>query len=533
LGRAAKAQSPGRDRSAFSSIAPLRRPATIQTMFQARATGLLLILLAFAVSPTLVADIPAMADYPAHLARMHLLVADGTADANPFYEITWRMYPNLGMDLIVPQIARFVPVESATRVFFLFTQLLLVSGAIALELAVKRRHELSGFAALLALHSLPFSLGLINFEFGMAIALWGAASWIAVRERSETLRFAVHAGFVAALFVAHFFALGIYGATLGVLELQRTISQKAGIRDAARSFALLVVPALAVLGLMVATGGSIGERGTEWILTWKPIWLFLALNGYSIHVAAASAAILGVTIAFLLFKKSLQVSGPGKWLAVAFLLLFIAMPSRIVGTKFVDIRLLIAAILIVPAFATIEPVRRAREVAAAAVSAIVLTNSIVVGKVWLDYQREYAALKSSFKHVKRGATVLVGWSDPGASSVLMDAPMKRGPTLAVYYAAALVPSFYTNPGAQPIELRKEFRRFDIDIATESYDPPPVALLALTARNVNPPDAPAYLSNWVAHFDYLYLVGPRTPNPLPELLEEAAGGERFALYRIKK
>ena len=50
---------------------------------------------------------------------------------------------------------------------------------------------------------------------------------------------------------------------------------------------------------------------------------------------------------------------------------------------------------------------------------------------------------------------------------------------------------------------------------------------------NPPDAPAYLSNWAAHFDYLYLVGPRIPNPLPELLEEAAGGERFALYRIKK
>ena len=28
-------------------------------------------------------------------------------------------------------------------------------------------------------------------------------------------------------------------------------------------------------------------------------------------------------------------------------------------------------------------------------------------------------------------------------------------------------------------------------------------------------------------------GPRIPNPLPELLEEAAGGERLALYRIKK
>ena len=284
---------------------------------------------------------------------------------------------------------------------------------------------------------------------------------------------------------------------------------------------------------MVATGGSIGERGTEWILTWKPVWIFLALNGYSIDVAAASAAILGVGIAFLLFKKSLHVSAPGKWLAVAFLLFFLAMPSKLAGSKFVDIRLIIAAILIVPAFATIEPVRRARELAAAAVSAIVLINSIVVGKVWLDYDREYAALKSSFKHLKFGATVLVGWSDPGTSSVLMDAPMKRGPTLAVHYAGALVSSLYTVPGMQPVELRKEFQRFDVNISTENYDPPAVPLLASTARSANPPDAPAYLSNWAAHFDYVYLVGPRIPNPLPDLLEEEVGGERFALYRIKK
>ena len=89
-------------------------------------------------------------------------------------------------------------------------------------------------------------------------------------------------------------------------------------------------------------------------------------------------------------------------------------------------------------------------------------------------------------------------------------------------------------GAHPIELREEFRRFDIDIATESYDPPPVPLLALTARSVNPPDAPAYLSNWAAHFDYLYLVGPRIPNPLPELLERrpVASGSRFIRSRSK-
>src|SRR3954469_16785910 len=109
--------------------------------------------------PTLFVDIPAMADYLNHLARMHLLVDAGTANENPYYEVSFALYPNLAMDLIVPQLARFLEVEGATRLFFFCSQVLIVTGAIALEWAMKRRHEMAGFAALVALPSMPFSYG--------------------------------------------------------------------------------------------------------------------------------------------------------------------------------------------------------------------------------------------------------------------------------------------------------------------------------------------------------------------------------------
>src|SRR5438270_3488697 len=115
--------------------------------------SLILVGLLFAVSvvPVLSVEIPAMIDYVNHLARMHLLVDAAAGRPNPAYEIDWRFYPNLAVDLIVPLAARFVSVETAARLFLLASQTLVVSGAIALELKVRGRHHLSGFAALISL----------------------------------------------------------------------------------------------------------------------------------------------------------------------------------------------------------------------------------------------------------------------------------------------------------------------------------------------------------------------------------------------
>src|SRR5476649_1517647 len=86
------------------------------------------ILLGLSLCPVLLTPIPAMVDYPNHLARMYLIARVGTPDANPFYQIVWALYPNLAMDLAITQIARLVGVENASRLFLLISQVLVVSG---------------------------------------------------------------------------------------------------------------------------------------------------------------------------------------------------------------------------------------------------------------------------------------------------------------------------------------------------------------------------------------------------------------------
>jgi hypothetical protein len=76
-------------------------------------------------------------------------------------------------------------------------------------------------------------------------------------------------------------------------------------------------------------------------------------------------------------------------------------------------------------------------------------------------------------------------------------------------------------------LRPAYRQF----AQPAASPPPrIASLAAIAGGVYD-NSPAYLRSWPNKYDYVYVVGPPTPNPMPLLLHELDAGSRFVLYRI--
>jgi hypothetical protein len=482
--------------------------------------------------PVLLTPIPAMVDYLNHLARMYILSQSGTPDANPYYEVAWALYPNLAMDLLVPRMARLVSVENATRLFLVMSQLLIVCGALVLEWVVKKRFHFAGFAALMFLYCLPFTWGFVNFEFGLGLAVWGIAAYLMVAERAWPIRFGVNAVFVTALFTAHFFSLGIYGATLGVYELWRGYDRKA-YRDAALRLAMLALPAAALFGVMQLTAGSIGSEGTNWHFEFKPIWLFRIMNGYNLPVSAASALAL-MALLYLAAKRGvLKLEPVGIWLAAGFALLYLAIPSTLLGTSFADIRVIPAAALIIPAFCTLSlPSRRWTLVALAAVSAITLANLAVIFVVWLPYRAEYAAIIESFQKIDRGSLVLVGGSgdngDPPFND-LVEYPMFYAPTLAVHYAGAFVPNVFTAVGKQPVQPRAAVRRLAIPYG----GPMPITVLAAIAAGQTSPGIPPFVRTWYRDYDYLYVLGPSVGNPLPDLLQELDRSARFVLYKIRR
>src|SRR5437763_665430 len=181
-------------------------PASQANAGWATSLGVVGSLTLLAIVPVFFVEIPAMVDYPNHLARMYLLAATGSPNENPYYTVIWKLCPNLAMDIIVPAMARFTNVATATKAFLVLSQVFVVSGAVVLEMVVKRRHEFAGFAAALALYCVPFAWGFLNFEFGMGLALWGIAWWIALENRTLYTRLGVHSLFVFCIFVSHLVA---------------------------------------------------------------------------------------------------------------------------------------------------------------------------------------------------------------------------------------------------------------------------------------------------------------------------------------
>src|SRR5204863_6457021 len=100
-------------------------------------------------------------------------------------------------------------------------------------------------------------------------------------------------------------------------------------------------------------------------------------------------------------------------------------------------------------------------------SAVALTNLLVVYATWITYQADYAEIVASFAKVNRGARVLVAHSEDAPDPPMSDLgqyPMYHAPVLAVHYANAFVPSLFTGAGQQPVRAQPEVARLDVPYA---------------------------------------------------------------------
>src|SRR5258708_30005498 len=126
------------------------------------------------------------------------------------------------------------------------------------------------------------------------------------------------------------------------------------------------------------------------------------MHGYNLTVAAASALALVALLYFAARRGVLRLEPAGIWLAIGFALLYLAIPSELFGTLFVDLRVIPAAALIIPAFCSLSlPSRRWTIAALTAVSGITLANLAVAFVVWQSYRADYAAIIESFDKIDR------------------------------------------------------------------------------------------------------------------------------------
>jgi hypothetical protein len=502
--------------------------------------GAALALLGLSLLPLLLVEVPPLDDYVNHLARMHVIAKGGDDPfLARFYEVEWRVIPNLAMDIIVPWLARLVGIFAAGKLFVAAYVALIAGGVFAVHYAVHRRPSPAPLLAFFFVYNQVHFFGVANYLFGVGVALWGLAAWIALRDGPALRRGAVSLLFVLALFAAHLFALGLYGLALLAVELDRW--RRGGRPDAAALLAFaapfVVVP---LLMLLSPTAGF--ATAARWYWRTKLDGFWVALRIYHPAFDLATGVVLALAGAVAWRSGGLRLAGAGRLFLLLALPVYLVMPAVLFGSWGADLRLPLGVAFVAIRFLDEPlPLRRAAEPALAVVVGRVALRVAEVAVVWRGLGRDFAALGEALSPIAPGSTVLVadGGAPQGEGHALTFAP-----SLAVIERSSFVPYLFTHPGKQPLAVRPAYR----DIADpEGELPPPLSNVLAAARDPRlargpdpfwlPGGAPRptpYWSHWPERFDYLFVLFPQDArNPAPDLLVPLRVDPRFQLYEVRR
>jgi hypothetical protein len=489
---------------------------------------------ALALAPVLLVTVPPLADYPNHLARMHVIATSGTdPDLVRYYEIHWQIIPNLIMDMVVPLFARVTDIYHAGQAFTVICVLVVATGVLALNRALFGGWPVIGLAALPLLYNHIFLVGLMNYWFGVGLALWATAAWVALRERPG--RLPVSALFALGLFFSHIFAVGVYGLALLALELWRLRKRRSeplGARLA--DFAATGLPFLPIAALLLASPTWELAGTNEWSLAAKLDGLRFVVSTYADFVDLALAAGLLAVLAWAAVLRELKVH-PAAWILLGLgALVYLAMPNVTHTAYLVDQRLPIAIILIAIGMIRLEAPSRIADGGIVLVLLFLLAVRIAeVGITWSALSRQEADVLASTKLItERGARVLVAQSDDTSDVDALDYGLAHAGCLAIIERSALVADTFVFAGKQIMAVRPAYRRLAESTDTEL---PSIEDLANDGMSLaSSSDAP-YWQKWQDKFDYLYVMyaADDFTNPAPDALTLVYSGKRFRLYKVRK
>jgi hypothetical protein len=484
--------------------------------------------------PIITHPLPPLSDYVNHLARMHVIASiRHDADLSRFYEIDWQIIPNLMMDLVVPRLTAFMTVYHAGQVFTIAAFVLIGSGTLMLNRALFGSWSVLPLISLPLLYNHIFLVGVMNYVFGIGLALWGLALWIFLRERFWAIRLVVSAVFVVALFFCHLFAVGIYGVGLLAIELTRLwMTRERPLVPRLLDFLATGIPFLPVVPLLL--------KSPTWDLVSEFYWeklgkidgLVYVVEVYSDIVAFLLIAAAAAGAIWAARHRLLRLHPVGWAMLGVGSAVYVAMPHMLFATYMADQRLPIALAFMVIGCVHLEMRHRmVRRGFLALLLFLLVARVIEVDVAWADLSGNSMEFRDSVKRIKRGSSVLVAYGDKTAGDDVSDLGLVHAACLAMIERSALVTTAFTVQGKQVMHVRPAYTdRVD----TEDGNPPSIEQL-LVAREHPEEAADKYWQKWQDNFDYVYVLftDEETVNPVPDLLKLVYEGDRFQLYRINK
>lgn len=216
--------------------------------------------------PLLRVEVPALSDYPNHLARAYIRDAHAVEPLlREHYVIEDKLYPYGHLDAIIGWLHPTLSIYQAGTATILLVFVVLISGVALLRRSVHGEVGLVPLLTCLVLYNHVLSWGFLNFLFATGLLLWAFAAFLALPP--NTPRWALAATYALSallLYYLHPFAVGFYLVLIASYwggEVLSTPGWQARATRLARELAYLVPAVALVVAVVVFSFDSITLAG--------------------------------------------------------------------------------------------------------------------------------------------------------------------------------------------------------------------------------------------------------------------------------
>ena len=424
-----------------------------------------------------------MTDYPAHLARYHVMLNAANPVLAQNYTFEWAWSGNLGVDVLIRVLGPILGLETAGRVTAAAIPMITAAAIFRLEWVLRGRLGAGSLLALPTVWSPSLLLGFTNFSLSVGLALF-ALSWWIVRSR-EGLSLAVFVTVGLIVFLCHASGWGILSICV--------FGYEAAVR---RKFwpAVLATwtmwPPLALLGFHHAGSGGLLDYGASPVSSKLDNWLrpLAAYHGGQ-DVLTTLVLLMSVVAAAATRRFDPRIG----WSALLLAMLTFVIPRHFGGGDFADYRLTTPSLMLA-CLAIDLPLPLIGMIAGVIPFAIRVAT---ITSCWAQTSAQLDRALQALDGIPRGARVYGavhrpsdGWQLSTWSHIVSYATVRRD---------AVTNSDFAIPGVHMLSLRRRDAPHD-----PNYWLP-------EDRGIRP-DLAAFAAKFPA--DYLWYIGSEPPAKLP-------------------
>lgn len=497
-----------------------------------------------ALYPIFSVTVPPLVDYPNHLARMHILA---TWDSDPAlqknYVVNWSLNPNMAMQLIVPALAKVMPIYMAGKISIALTMLSILGGTLALRKAIVGRIGLWPVLTFLLLFNHALFWGFLNYLLTAGLALLAFAGWIALRDRSILSRMSIFSMAAFLLYVGHLFGLFIYALLVFSFEAARLRSDSMSgprcFRVLAQTSIQFILPGLLFVLWAVGNGSAVGATTAFGGISERFSMFISPVNIGLLRLDVMTMVFLAAVWLLCRSDDRISVAPSLKWPLIVVTVVALLMPAYLSGVWGTHLRLpVIVGCLLIAVTRVPESSWRPMPFLLCGALVLVLLRTFMITAEWRGIDGKFNEFRQKIASVERGTRLLPvsgGTAQQAGKSPLYYMQFWHMASLSVIERSVFLPTLFT--GHTMVDSSLAVRHLDTPVG----NPVLPKFLASGADEANSPFplgheferyVRAYWVGWPRWFDYALVIGfSDDANPSPEYLTPVRSGSFFAIYRV--